>query len=280
MASTPSKNDVAALFNSPDAADLGISGKGSDILIANLNATTLPMCVGAPIDSLESDDVTIIMFCIDASPSMEKVADLLIETFNEIMIDGLKGAAKKTANSIVIGGLSFSTKITPMWGGGFIKLQDLPRLTKQDYDPSKGNATNLFKGQLDSLTAAGAYATQVLAETGTPPKVIVVGMSDGADNCRMVNPQDVLIMTQGLSRELWKLPMAIFETYERVDGRQIAQDTGFDVFEFKKGPNETDDDIRRRFRHMIGTVSSSVISASQAKVGTPAASQTFWQPGT
>lgn len=273
---TPSKKDVAALFKSEDAADLGISGKGSDILITNLNATNLPMCVGTPVDELESDDVTIIMLCIDASPSMEPVRDLLIETFNEVMIEGLRGAARKTANSIVVGGLAFSTKIWSLWGGGFKKLDDLPQLSRSEYDPCQGVATNLFQAQLDALTAAAKYATEVLAENGTPPKVIVLGLTDGADNIGQARPSDVLTVVNGLSKELWKVPMAVFETYEQVDGPEIAKNTGFDVFKFERGSSESKEDVKRRFRHMIGTMSSSVISASQAQVGT-AASQSFWQ---
>jgi len=273
---TPSKTDVAALFQSEDAIDLGISPESSDILIANLNDTNLPMCVGTPVEELESDDVTIIMFCIDASPSMNPVRDLLITTFNEVMVDGLRGAARKTANSIVVGGLAFSTRVRPLWGGGFKKLEDLPPLTKAEYDPSQGWSTNLFQAQLDALTAAITYATEVFSENGTPPKVIVVGLTDGDDNVGDANPDDVKAVVDGLSPELWKMPMAVFETGVRVNGRQIAEKTGFDVFEFAKGQGETDEDIRRRFRHMIGTLSSSVISASQAQVNT-APSQTFWQ---
>lgn len=274
------KQSVTALFQSPDAADLGITKQGSAIMIQNLNATTLPMCVGAPIHTLESDDVTIIMFALDDSVSMDVVRDILIETFNEIMIDGLRGASKKTANTIVIGGLKFSRNIEPLWGGGFIKLQDLPKLSINEYQ-ANGSRTNLYQGMIDAVTAAGAYATQVFQETGTPPKVIVVSMTDGADNVRQATPDDVLTVTKGLSREIWKLGCAVFETWEPVDGKAIARDSGFEVFDFKKGKNadgsdETNDDVKRRFRHMMGTLSSQVISNSQHNVGAPN-SKGFWQ---
>lgn len=273
-----SKQSVAALFSSPDAAELGINAASSQIMINNLNATTLPMCMGAPIHTLESDDVIIIMFAIDRSPSMLGVRQILIDAFNELLIDGLRGASKKTANTIVVGGLTFSSDVTPLWGGGFKKLQEVPRLTLNDYDPDAGRATALYQGQLDALTAASAYAAQVFQETGTMPRVIVVGMSDGANNVSGVKASDVLAITSSLSREICKLPFVVFETYEHVDGKQIAQDTGFEVFESKKLPGESDEDVKRRFRHMMGTLSSQVISASQANVGGAAAtSQSFWQ---
>jgi len=273
-----SKASITSLFQSLDANDLGINKQASDIMIANLNAGTLPMCVGTPVENLVSDDVTIIQFFLDASPSMERVAPLLIETFNEIMIEGLRGASKQTANAIVIGGIAFSTDIWPMFGGGFQDLSSINKMTKKDYDPSKGAATNLFGAMIQSITAASAYATQVLQTNGTPPKAIVVGLTDGGDNCQRATRQDIKALTQSLSGELFKFPLAVFETYERVDGAQLAQDTGFEVFEFKKQGSETDADIRKRFRHMIGTMSSSMISASQAKIGTTSKSG-FWTPG-
>lgn len=276
--STASKQSIVDLFQSQDAAELGINAASSQIMIANLNATTMPMCLGAPIHTLESDDVTIIMFVIDESPSMSEVRQLLIDTFNEVMIEGLKGSSKKTANTIIVGGLSFSTRIKPMWGGGFKKLQELSLLTLRDYDPDSGSATNFYQAVLDGLTGASAYATQVFQETGTPPKVIVVPLTDGADNCHQAKPEDVLAVVSSLSREIYKFPLVVFETYERVDGEQIALQTGFDLFHSKKEPGETDDDVRRRFRHMMGTLSSQVISASQANVGGAApTSQSFWQ---
>ena len=114
---TTTIQSVTDLFSSDDAADLGIKGDTSKIMITNLNSTTLPMCVGVPIQTIETEDVIIIFFFLDRSPSMKGVRDALIETFNEVMIDGLKGASKKTTKTIIVGGLSFSTDITPLWDG-------------------------------------------------------------------------------------------------------------------------------------------------------------------
>ena len=272
---TVTAQSVTDLFNSDDAADLGIKGDTSKIMITNLNATTLPMCVGVPIHTIETEDVIIMIFILDRSPSMKKVRDVLIETFNEVMIDGLKGASKKTTKTIIVGGLSFSADITPLWGGGFKKLEDLPYLTVADYNPETGSTTNLHQAQIYGITAVCAQATEVFSQTGTPPKVIVVGMSDAADNVGRAKASSVKTLVDGLSRELFQFPFAVFETWEKVDGKQIAQDTGFDVFEFKKTPGETTEDIQRRFRHMIGTLSSQVISGSVHNVGTPAQGS-FW----
>ncbi|MFA5962066.1 MAG: hypothetical protein WC848_05270 [Parcubacteria group bacterium] len=272
---TTTVQSVTDLFNTDDAADLGIKDDTSKIMIANLNATTLPMCVGVPIQTIETEDVIIMFFCIDRSPSMKDVRDVLIETFNEVMIDGLRGASKKTTKTIIIGGLSFSSDITPLWGGGFKRLEDLPYLTHADYDPEAGSATNQYQAQVYAITAACAQATDVFSQTGTPPKVIIVGLGDGADNVGRAKASSVKTLVDGLSRELFQFPFAVFETWEKVDGRKIAKDTGFDVFEFKKVAGETTEDIQRRFRHMIGTLSSQVISGSLKTVGTPTTGG-FW----
>jgi hypothetical protein len=258
--------DVTNLFNSDDAVDLGITAQGSQIMIANLNATTLPMCIGTPVQDLGSDNVVIIMFAIDDSGSMSGVRDLLIELFNELIIKGLRGASKNTVNTIVIGGLKFSRRTEPLWRGGFQKLETLPDLTLADYQ-ANGGSTNLYQAMLDSITAASAYAAKVLQDTGTPPKVIVIPITDGADNVHQASASDVLAVTQGLSRELFKLPFVVFETLETVDGEKIAADCGFDVFKSEKQPGETDDDVRRRFRHVLGTISSQTISNSKTNVG-------------
>lgn len=277
--SGPSKASIATLFQSNDAKDLGINEEASSILVTGLNAGTLPMCVGTPVEQLESDNVTIIEFFIDASPSMEEVADLLIEVFNETMIEGLKGASKQTASTIVVGGLTFSSDIKTLFGGGFVKLEDVEKLTKREYNPSRGHGTNLYRAQRDAIVAPSAYATQVLQETGTPPRIIVVGLTDGADNHGEVDPADIRKLVDSMTKEFWRFPLAVFETYEsgRVDARQIARDTGFDVFESKPQANESPEDVKRRFRHMLHILSSSLVTASKAKIGT--GSQTsFWQP--
>ena len=271
-----SKKDIADLFNTEEAQDLGIDSQSASLVVANLNATNLPMCVGAPIEELESDDVIVIMFAIDCSGSMSGVADILIQEFNETLIEGLRGASKASANAVVVGGLKFDGVIEPLWGGGFKKLEDLPLLTDTDYF-TRGS-TNLYQAQMDAITAATAYATQVLQDTGTPPKTIIVVLSDGADNHQAFSPADIKKVVDGLSRELVVPAFVGFETFERVNFADIASQTGFtEVMEIKMKKGETRDDVRRRFRHMIGVLSSSVIRQSQTAVDP---SGGFWQGAT
>lgn len=271
---TPSKADVLDTF-SQGASDIGLDKKSSDIIVANLNATTLPMCVGTPISEIETDDVTLIFFILDQSSSMEPVEQDLISGFNDILIPGLKGGSQDIVSTIEIGGLVFNYNIQAMWGGGFQKLEDLPPLTKSDYSTS--GSTALHQAVLDAFTAVSVRTTQIMNELGIPPKVMFVILSDGANNNPPDDPADVKKVADSLSNEIFVKAFAGFETWEPVDFKQIAKDIGFGKpFEMKKQPGESDDEMKRRFRHLLGIMSSSLVTQSKTQV-TPDSSSAFWQ---
>lgn len=270
------KKDVMDIFNE-GASHIGLDDESSDILIANLNATNLPMCVGTPIEEIDTDDVTIIFFILDQSPSMKPVEKELIDGFNEIVIPGLKGASSSLVSTIEIGGLVFNERISAMWGGGFKKLEDLPKLTRSNYDTSSGYATALNQAILDGITVVSARAAEVMNELGVPPKVMLVVLSDGANNCPPQNADDVRRVAGQLSDEIFVKAFAGFETMERVNFKEVAEETGFNKpFEMKKKPGESDEDMQRRFRHFLGVMSSSLINQSKTQV-TPNSSAAFWQ---
>jgi len=106
----PSKGDAISVL-SKGGADLGLDKDSSDIIVANLNMTTLPMCVGTPITEIETDDVTILFFVIDESPSMTPVEQEVIDGFNKILIPGLRGGSNKITSTIEVGGIAFTEKI-------------------------------------------------------------------------------------------------------------------------------------------------------------------------
>jgi hypothetical protein len=270
------KKDIVALFRK-NGATLGLDDNSSDVIIQNLNAGTIPMCIGSPFtaEEEETDQFKIILFVLDGSGSMSYVEDMLIKEFNETVIPSLKEAKKSVVTGIRIGGLVFNNAIYPLWGGGFQPLDNIPKLTKAKYQ-ARG-ATALFQAVLDGLTATAAYALEIRKKTGTNPEVIVITMSDGANNMPPNDPDIVYQVTSRLSRELFTLAFAGFETEERVDFKQIAQDIGFpEIFEMKMVPGETDEDRRRRFRHLIGIMSSTLVG----QVAKTAGGQTggFWQP--
>lgn len=269
-------SDVIDLFKSQGAQDIGLDEDAADAVVANLDANTLPMCVGGTdLATIDTDDIILVMFALDASGSMDPVQKDVIREFNETIIPALEGASAKTRQAILVAGLAFDDRVWPLWNG-FLKLDQVPKLTSKEY--RAGGATALHQAMLDALSVSSVFSSRVISETNTPPKVIVVVLSDGANNCAPANPKDVRDVASKLSKEIFVLAFAGFETYEGVDFRQIAKETGFAaVHEVKLQANETEAEKQRRFRHLIGTLSSSLVRQSQTQV-TPAASASFWAP--
>lgn len=273
---SPRKDDVLDVF-SQGASDIGLDKESSDIVVANLNETTLPMCVGTPIEEIETDDVILIFFVIDESPSMNPVESELIKGFNEILVPGLKGGASDVVSTIEVGGIAFTETIRPLWSGGFTKLSDLPRLTKKDYNTNRGNLTALHQAVLDAFTAVSVRAAEIAEGLGIPPKVLVVILSDGANNCPPHDPIGVKTLVDSCSNEIFVKAFAGFETWEPVDFKEIAESIGFGKpFEMKKKSGESDKEMGRRFRHLLGIMSSSLVKQSKTQVS-PTSSDNFWQ---
>lgn len=272
----PSKGDVLDMF-SQGAGNIGLDEQSSSIIIANLNATTLPMTVGTPIDQIDTDDVTILFFMLDESPSMSSVEQAVIDGFNDMIIPALRGGSSRVVSTIEVGGLAFCERIRPLWGGGFQKLESLSTLTRKDYDTSRGSLTALYQAVLDGMTAVSVRSTEVVNNLGIQPKVICVVLSDGANNRPPHDAAQVKTVVDALSNEIFVKAFAGFETGEHVDFKQIAEAIGFGrPFEMRQNPGETDADIQRRFRHLVGVMSSSLITQHKSKV-VAGSSSTFWQ---
>jgi uncharacterized protein YegL len=266
-----SSKKVITDFQKQGAKDVGLDAESANDVVANLNANTLPMCVGGTdLSSIDTDDVVIVFLVLDGSGSMAPVQSDVIREFNETLIPALKGASSKTRQAMLIGGLIFNNQVRPLWRDGFRKLEDVPELTLTDYQP--GGSTALYRAMLDALSVTSVYSSRVIGETNTPPKVVVAVLSDGANNCSPDDPNEVEKIASKLSKEIFTLAFAGFETGETVDFRDIAQATGFEaVWETKMQPGESLDDQRRRLRHLFGTLSSSIVSTSTS------ASGGFWQ---
>ncbi len=269
-------------------ASLGLDDRSSDIIIHNLNAGTLPMCMGSPFtdDEADTDDFRIIKLCFDKSISMEPVEAALIESVNDIAIPGLLGGAADQVGAIRIGGLSFNSRVQPLWNsggdGGFYPLRELPKLTSSDY--RVGGTTALHQGILDGVTALTSYALQVRQKTGSNPECVLAVWSDGANNQAPHDPDVVRQLLTSLSAELFTLVFIGFQTNEPVDFVQIATELGFrDIIDSKRQPGETPEQQRQRFRHVMRVFSDSLVkrvSTSQVgKASSRADSGTgFWNP--
>lgn len=266
---TPSKQDLAGLF-SGQGANLGLDAKASSTLIANLNATTVPMCVGDPFaaEELATDDFKLVYFGLDASGSMDVVENDVREIFNEVIMPGLLGGAASQVGAIRYGGLKFNSSVSKLWGAGFQRLTaSFPKLTPSEY--SAGGSTALHQGVLDAVTAVTAQALQIANTTGTNPEVVLAFLSDGANNCAPRDYDPVFQVLSKLDRELFTLVFYGFETEEKVNFAEIARNLGFrDIRESKAKPGETLDERRRRFRHDMKVFSQQLVKrASTSQVG-------------
>lgn len=245
------KKNIADLFNQ-QGAQLGLDPDSSSIIINNLNASTMPMCQGSPFtdDEEGTDDFRIIFFAVDGSSSMEEVENEVRDGFNNIIIPCLLGGALDLVGGIRIGGLMFGSRVSPLWGGGFQPIQQLPKLGN---DYSTSGMTCLHQGILDSLTAITAYSLQLANITGTMPEVTFAVLSDGANNQPPMDHGDVYNVLSKVSPEIFTTVFIGFETFEAVNFRAIAKALGFrEIQDLKKqNPNETLAETQQRFRHMF-----------------------------
>lgn len=280
---TPNKQDLAGLF-SGQGAQLGLDAQASSALISNLNATTVPMCIGDPFaaEELETDDFKLIYFALDASGSMDVVEQDLRDTFNEVIMPGLLGGAASQVGAIRYGGLKFNSSVSKLWGAGFQRLTtSFPKLSPAEYAAS--GSTALHQGVLDGITAVTAQALQIAKTTGTNPEITFAVLSDGANNCAPRDYDPVYQVLSKLDRELVTLVFYGFETGEQVNFAEIARNLGFrDIRESKAKPGESLDERRRRFRHdmkvfsqqLVKRASTSQVGKSQGSVGN--GSTGFW----
>lgn len=274
-----SQQDVLDSFDSGNSV-LGMGQQSSSIIVNNLDANTLPMCVGDDPLDFESDDVTVIFFAIDESPSMTPVEQDVIDGFNEIVLPALKGASDSVTNTMEIGALSFTENINPWWGGGFKSLEEVPPLTGQDYDTDRGHRTALYEAVLKSYSILSVRAEEIAQKMGIFPRVILVVLSDGKDRCAPPpTVQEVKAVADDMIEDVFVRSFMGFETGEVVDFKAIAKSLGFNAFfEMKRDLNETDADRQKAIRDMLQIASESVVQQSQSVVSADNTSD-FFQSG-
>jgi len=244
--------EVRDLFKS--AVSVGdLSGKSAEVLIENLDDTNIMGCLGAGVDDLSTDDVTLCGVVLDMSGSMTDVRKVVIEAFNSMM-QSMKDS--KQEESILVSAWIFDDQPELLFG--YTPVARVQELTEKEYFPR--GSTALYDAQLNALTGLVAYGQQ-LRDRGIRTKSIVVVLSDGADNRSQTRDSKVKKVADDLTaRETYALAFAGFITGEPVDFRLIAQNTGFpSIITVDSTPSEV--------RRIFGLVSKSVIKVSQTQVG-------------
>lgn len=233
---------------SQSIVDAGLSKAATAILVKNLSAKTIAGGQGVDPTDLP-EEVTLFSVVLDETGSMQGNHSAVITAFDE-MINALKDS--KAADSILMSVWAFNERATRLVHS-YLPLDLVPVLT--DYDPDNG--TNLFDATLDSITGLLQYEDD-LAKAGTRTQSIVVCFTDGEDNASRSLASDVKTVIDGLiAKEKYVFSLVAFG---QGFAKQTAAEMGFpNVLELGSTPSD--------IRHAMGTVSKSVIRASQTKIG-------------
>ena len=250
MASNNNIGDYQDLFS--QAVDLyGLDNKTANVLIDNLNATTMIGCNGADIEDLTTDDVTLVSFVLDMSPSMGPVQQEVIDSFNQ-MVKAFKDS--KYEDNIIISAWVFDDKPSLLFG--YTPVSSVKDLTYKEYQPG-GSGTAIYDSQLNAMTGIVGYG-QDLRNNGIRTKNIVIVFSDGEDNSSRKKPATVKKLAESLlKQESYILAFVGFGT--AANFTQIANSTGYPTV-LTVGHNASD------IRRMFGQLSKSIIRSSQSKI--------------
>lgn len=256
-------------FKDPDSSSV-LSLAGNQIIAPTVQGTDLTgeeMAMGG--------GLRIVMHVIDASPSMESVQDALRDGFGKFYIEAIKEARQDDISALRLGGIVFSTSIRQIWKKSkvaFHTVEDLPPLTKREYDPMDGNGTALHQAIIEGYNLALQYAAEIVQTTGIQPEIDIPVLTDGMNNQRPFDKDVVKKLITGSKKDLVRFVFYYFETEEGalesddpdINPLKIAAGLGFDpentmVFDKKLG--ESDEDQKKRFRRMMRVMSR--VSASK-----------------
>jgi len=250
--------DLQSLFK--DTSQAGMSRQSVDLLIQNLDGQAGLGCIGAQVDDLNTDDVTLLSVIIDESSSMGSVRDDVIDSFNQ-MARALNDS--KAADSIIMSAWAFNDNARLMFG--YTPIDQVKDLTRKEYSPS--GATALYDAVLDGFTGIVGYG-QDLRNNGIRTRSIVVVISDGGDNVSQKTSSAVRTVAQDLIKQEF-YTLAFVGLGDAPLFNQIAQDMGFpNVLTTQNTPGE--------IRRTLNLISNSVIRTSTAQVA--ANSNTFFNP--
>jgi Mg-chelatase subunit ChlD len=238
----------------------GMSRQSVDLLVQNLDGQTGLGCVGAQIDSLNTDDVTLLSVLIDASGSMGSVRADVIDAFNQ-MARAL--ADSKARDSILMSAWTFSDKPTLLFG--YTPIDSVKDLTKATYAPN--GATALYDAAMDAFTGIVAYG-QELRNGGIRTRCIVVVITDGGDNMSSHTAAAVKTVALDLLKQEF-YTLAFIGMGNPNTFNQIASNMGFPSI-LTVGNSATE------IRRALNMVSGSVIRASQTQIS--ASGSSFFTP--
>lgn len=256
-----SKQSVAASIHSAVSQGM-ISATAAESLLEPLDDIAAAGATGVNVDEIDSEDATLVAVIIDASGSMYAHQKSVIEAYNEHFLKPLRGA--KNAESIYVTAWIFSSMGSDRSQfcrlvHGYKPVKQADELNESVYAPNGGTPLNMAVHR--ALTGLVSYG-QTLRDAGTNTKCIVVVLSDGEENDsgQKFSAASVRRLSEDLlKQEIYVLSYAYFGPES--EGKKYASNIGFPE-RHQINAGLSDSEIRRIF----GTVSSSVISASQTNV--------------
>lgn len=267
--------EIEGFFEDPDA---------SSAVISVARQITAPV-VGTPLTIQETGTgggIRVVYLGLDRSGSMHKVGDELRRSFNVDFVPAIRAAREDDVSALRVGGLAFSTNITPIWVSGgisFHSLDELPQLTTSEYDPDWYGSTALYQAILTSSANAMRYASEVQLQMGIDVEVDIITLTDGANNeppYGIDGERQVFRLVRGSKTSRVRYSYLYFETeYGMGDPKEHAiHQLGYDpeqVETFMMKPDETPEERAHRFRRLIQVISrvsasrgTSVVQATQA----------------
>ena len=263
-----SQTEVAASIQS--AVSQGeITAATAANIIDDIDDIGLAAATGAPLDELDSEEVTLAVVMLDASYSMHLHRDDVIRGYNEQLLRPL--LATRNKESIFLSTWVFSSigarKDNCRLLHGFQPVSQCPQLDATIYDPDGG--TPMWDAVHYGLGGLVSYGQQ-LRDAGARTKCIAVVLSDGQNNDSQIPASQLRNLSKDLlAKETYVLSYAYFG--DESEGDNYAEEIGFPT-QHRITASLNDTEIRRIFRE----VSSSVISTSQAQVSTGLSANTFF----
>jgi uncharacterized protein YegL len=262
-------------MNSSPIVSSGVISVNTSALIEDEFSMALGnQSIGVDPNEIEADCVTLVGVAIDASGSMQPHKQALIDAYNKQFIEPLKHA--KNANEIFVSTMFFSdpglsakdkTKVLH----GYMSVADCPELRDSDFVTD--GMTPLNDGVFQTLSRVVKYGESLLS-TGARVRSIVVVFSDGAENASSVAAYKVKAMAEDLLKAQEFILSYVFFG-DQNEAEKIISKIGFPKKDMITA-NQTASDIRR----MFGTVSASVIKASQSQISsTGLSNNNFFQSG-
>lgn len=257
---TPSKAQVSQSIigaNLPAAA--------SQILIQNISPETIAGGLGVSAGDLDTEAVTLFLLILDMTGSMLKNKAAVLKAYRE-MVEALK--ASKKANTILVSAWVFNATVGGKLLYSYLPLDLVPDLT--GYDPD--DQTNLYDTVLDGVTSLLQYE-QDLMKGGILVQSVVVTFTDGEDNYSRSKATDVATVVKSLlDKEKYVISLVGFGPYTDQDPDYERLNKEFvEAIALRMGIPLTNvlstGSTAHDIRIAVGTVSKSVIRASQTVIG-------------